>query len=223
MSEESKSWYRMTRPLFNSGFEDDEFWAYGQDGFQEVLDSFIGSDVLIYDKAIGTEPQQVRAIVQQKTSDVYNSTTVRQILCNIGKETGISEVIRTHDIDAVFLEDIQLRKNVQSFKKLAQLQGVLVNMCEKTNILYNLVAPTQWQNYCKARGRTTKEIKSKITSVEPTGKKTSKILSLQAARDIYGIVTENDNLADAVMIGHYVVNNIKIGSEDDFNEKERDD
>lgn len=25
------------------------------------------------------------------------------------------------------------------------------------------------------------------------------------------------------MIGHYVVNNIKIGSEDDFNEKERDD
>lgn len=50
MSEESKSWYRMTRPLFNSGFEDDEFWAYGQDGFQEVLDSFIGSDILIYDR-----------------------------------------------------------------------------------------------------------------------------------------------------------------------------
>lgn len=84
MSEESKSWYRMTRPLFNSGFEDDEFWAYGQDGFQEVLDSFIGSDVLIYDKATYVEPQQVRAIVQNKTSDVYNSTTVRQILCNIG-------------------------------------------------------------------------------------------------------------------------------------------
>ena len=66
MSEESKSWYRMTRPLFNSGFEDDEFWAYGQDGFQEVLDSFIGSDVLIYDKAIGTEPQQARAIANRK-------------------------------------------------------------------------------------------------------------------------------------------------------------
>lgn len=147
--------------------------------------------------------------------------TFEQAILHI--EALLSEVIRTHDIDAVFLEDIQLRKNVQSFKKLAQLQGVLVNMCEKTNILYNLVAPTQWQNYCKARGRTTKEIKSKITSVEPTGKKTSKILSLQAARDIYGIVTENDNLADAVMIGHYVVNNIKIGSEDNFNEKERDD
>lgn len=84
MSEESKSWYRMTRPLFNSGFEDDEFWAYGQDGFQEVLDSFIGSDVLIYDKMINVNPRQVRAIIQQNTSDVYNSTVNRQILCNIG-------------------------------------------------------------------------------------------------------------------------------------------
>ena len=84
MSDESKTWYRMTRPLFNSGFEDDEFWAYGQDGFQELLDSAIGSDVLIYDKSIQKEPITVRAIVQNKTSDVYNSTAVRQILCNIG-------------------------------------------------------------------------------------------------------------------------------------------
>lgn len=84
MSEESKNWYQMTHPLFNSGFEDDEFWAYGQDGFQEVLDSFIGANVLVYDKAMYTEPQRVRAIIQSKTSDVYNSTTVRQILCNIG-------------------------------------------------------------------------------------------------------------------------------------------
>lgn len=84
MSRESKSWYRLTRPLFNSGFENDEFWAYGQDGFQEVLDSFLGSDVLIYNKRLHSRPKSVRAIVQNKTSDVYNSTTVRQILCNIG-------------------------------------------------------------------------------------------------------------------------------------------
>lgn len=84
MSAESKNWYRMTRPLFNSGFEDDEFWAYGRDGFQELLDSAIGSDVLIYDKSIQKEPITVRAIMQNKMSDVYNSTTVRQILCNIG-------------------------------------------------------------------------------------------------------------------------------------------
>ncbi len=84
MSEESKKWYRMTRPLFNSGYEDDEFWAFGRDGFQEQLDTAIGSDVLIYDKRIYVEPQKVRVIIQQKTSDVYNSTVNRQILSNIG-------------------------------------------------------------------------------------------------------------------------------------------
>lgn len=84
MSEESKSWYLMTRPLFNSGFEDDELALYGQDGFQEVLDSALGSDVLIYEKTLSVEPTEVRAIVENETSDVYNSTTVRQILCNLG-------------------------------------------------------------------------------------------------------------------------------------------
>lgn len=84
MSEESKSWYKMIRPLFNSGYEDDEFWAYGQDGFNEVLDSFVGSDVEIYDKSVAKTPKAVRAIIQNVTGDAQSSTLVRQILCNIG-------------------------------------------------------------------------------------------------------------------------------------------
>lgn len=143
--------------------------------------------------------------------------TFEQAILHI--EALLSEVIRTHDIEAVFLEDIQLRQNVQSFKRLAQLQGVLVNLCEKTNIIYNLVAPTQWQNYCKARGRTTKEIKSKVTEIDPTGKKSSKVLSLQFVRDNFEIETDNDNLSDAVCIGHYVVNNLKIQEENSHEEK----
>lgn len=142
--------------------------------------------------------------------------TFEQAILHI--ETLVSETIQTHDIDAVFLEDIQLRQNVQSFKRLAQLQGVLVNLCEKTNIVYNLVAPTQWQNYCKARGRTTKEIKSKVTKIEPTGKKSSKVLSLQFVRDNFGIETDNDNLSDAICIGHYAINNLKIQEENNHEE-----
>ncbi len=84
MSDESRQWYRMKRPLFQSGFEDDEFWAYGQDGFDELLASAIGTDVLLYDKTIASTPLPARAIVQQKVSDTYASSTVRQILCRIG-------------------------------------------------------------------------------------------------------------------------------------------
>ena len=125
-------------------------------------------------------------------------------------EALVEEVIHAHCVDAVFSEDIQLRQNVQSFKRLAQLQGALVLMCEKNEYLYGLVAPTQWQNYCKARGRTEKEIKAKVTEIVPSVKKTSKILSLQFVKDKFGIATENDNLSDAICIGHYVVNNLEI-------------
>ncbi len=127
-------------------------------------------------------------------------------------EALLDGVIRKQGVDAVFLEDIQLRRNVQSFKRLAQLQGVLVNLCEKNEYLYGLVPPAQWQSFCKARGRTSKEIKANVTEIE-SGKKTSKILSIQAAKNIYGIETEDDNLADSIMLGHYCLHNISITSE----------
>lgn len=136
------------------------------------------------------------------------SYTFEQAILHI--EALIDEVIRTHEVSAVFFEDIQLRRNVQSFKKLAQLQGVLVNLCEKNNYLYGLVAPTQWQNFCKARGRTSKEIKEKVTEAPSTTKKTSKVLSLQFVKDKFKIETENDNLSDALCIGCYVVSNLNI-------------
>lgn len=125
-------------------------------------------------------------------------------------ESLVDTIIKTYNISAVFIEDIQLRVNVQSFKKLAQLQGVLINLFEKNEYLYDFIAPTQWQNYCKARGRSSKEIKDKIKALEASGKKESKILSIQAAKEMYGIDTDNDNLADAIMIGHFVINNYDI-------------
>ena len=125
----------------------------------------------------------------------------------------ISMLVKAYDISAIFIEDINLRFNVQSFKKLAQLQGVLVNFCEKNEYLYGYVAPTQWQNYCCARGRNTKEIEKRVLSVETDGKKKSKILSIQFVKDQFGIETENDNLADACSLGWYVVNVIEIEKE----------
>ena len=122
----------------------------------------------------------------------------------------ITSVIKAFNVRFVMIEDIQLRVNVLSFKKLAQLQGVLVNLCERNKLLYGLVAPTQWQNFCRARGRNSTEIKNQVTSITKTDKKESKVLSIQFVRDQFGIETENDNLADAICIGYYTVNNIEI-------------
>lgn len=85
-----------------------------------------------------------------------------------------------------------------------------MNLFEKNEYLYGYVAPSQWQNFCKARGRNSKEIKEQVLSVELTGKKESKILSIQFVKDQFGIETTNDNVADSICMGFYVTNIIEI-------------
>jgi len=115
-----------------------------------------------------------------------------------------------YEASAVFIEDIQLRKNVSSFKKLAQLQGALAADFERREYLYDFIPPTRWQAYCNARGRSEKERKAKIKELDTNGKKASKQLSIQYVRDKFGITTDDDNLADAICMCDYVVNNIEI-------------
>lgn len=138
----------------------------------------------------------------------YTKYTYAQAVMNI--EALVAELIDKYNISAVFIEDIQLRVNVQAFKKLAQLQGVLVNYFEKNDLLYGYIAPAQWQGFCKARGRSAKELKDKVKSLEYGDKKESKVLSIQFVKDRFGIETDNDNIADAICIGLYACNVINI-------------
>ena len=80
----SSEWYMMSRPLFNSGFESTEFDLFAQEGFEEVLASFIGKNIEIYNCKIADEPLRTRAIIQNTTPDAINSASLRQILCRIG-------------------------------------------------------------------------------------------------------------------------------------------
>lgn len=77
-------WYLMQRPLFNSGFENDEFNAFSQDGFEEVLESFLADDIEIYDKRLSEDFVVSRAVIQGVTSDTYSNSVIRQFLCRIG-------------------------------------------------------------------------------------------------------------------------------------------
>jgi len=79
----AKSWYLMTRPLFNSGLEKEEFESYSQDGFSELLESFISSDIEVYDQNF-ILLQSLKAIVQNVTADAESSSFIRQILIPIG-------------------------------------------------------------------------------------------------------------------------------------------
>jgi len=120
----------------------------------------------------------------------------------------VKELIQANDIDVVFIEDTQLRQNAQSFKKLAQLQGALINLFEGLGVPYENVPPTRWQSYCGARGRSYKEQKSNAADIPIPGPKASKLLSMQFVYNQFNIETDNDNLADAICIDWYAVNHI---------------
>lgn len=129
----------------------------------------------------------------------------------------ISEVVNTverlmkeHKAEAVFIEDIQLRRNKDSFKKLAQLQGALVYNFMQHEYLFDLIAPSTWQNYCNARGRTSNELKGSVKSIDLNRKPKSKMLSMTFVAEHFDVQLSNDNIADAICMGWYVVNNVEI-------------
>ena len=137
----------------------------------------------------------------------YTYAKVLAEICGV-----VQGLMDTYDVAAVFAEDIQMRVNIQSFKKLAQLQGSLIALFERNEYLYDLIPPSRWQGYCNARGRNAKEIKAKTMDAEPTGKKGSKMLSIQFVKDKFGIETENDNLSDAICMGYWVAMNVTINT-----------
>ena len=79
----AKSWYLITRPLYNSGMEKEEFENYSQDGFEEALESFISIEIEVYNQSFILK-KSLKAIIQNVTSDAESSSFIRQILIPIG-------------------------------------------------------------------------------------------------------------------------------------------
>lgn len=139
-------------------------------------------------------------------------TTYAKVLVNT--ETLLEALIQEHQPDYIAIEDIQLRVSTTVFKKLAWLQGVLVHYCEKHKLSYGLIMPTRWQKYCRDYLKSIPELmNNEELHLKCPTKGASKLLSLTYVRERFGIVTNNDNLADAICIGHYVTNEVDLHSD----------
>ena len=76
----AKEWYLMTRPLYNSGYEKDEFEAYAVDGFEEMLDSFLSTEIDLYKTNDFSLSEKIKVVVDNVTSDSEYGTYMRQII-----------------------------------------------------------------------------------------------------------------------------------------------
>lgn len=88
----------------------------------------------------------------------------------------------------VVLEDIQLQQNVDTFKKLAQLLGVLECALAELNVTYHVVYSSEWKAYNKITGKNRTEQKRNAQQFVLTN---------------YGHKVTQDE-ADAICIGKFI-------------------
>jgi Holliday junction resolvasome RuvABC endonuclease subunit len=107
----------------------------------------------------------------------------------------VASMIENWHPDIVAFEDIQLQQlesgrneSVTTYKKLASLQGVLINYTYEKGIPFSVVPPGTWRNYNQIKGRSRSD-----------QKKNAQI----KVKTLFDINVTNDE-ADAILIGRYV-------------------
>lgn len=118
-----------------------------------------------------------------------SSKDIGKRFCEIKKT--VKNLIDIFKIDKVYFEDIQLQENVgnnvQTFKVLAQLQGMLITMFTEMNIPYEIIHSTTWKSHLRIEGKSRKLQKANAQAY------VNKTYSIQASEDE----------ADAICIATY--------------------
>lgn len=106
----------------------------------------------------------------------------------------INELIDKIKPSFIVFEDIQFQQNYGTFKQLAQLQGILMAKLFKLDIGFQIIEPSAWKSFCGIKGRKREEQK----------KNTQAFVKM-----MYKIDASEDE-ADAIGIGFWAINNIKV-------------
>lgn len=97
----------------------------------------------------------------------------------------IEELINTYSPDEVVFEDIQEQNNILTFKVLAQVQGVLMEVLTSLEIPYSTIMAVTWKSTLGIKGKARAEQKRNAQ---------------QYITNTYGINVVQD-IADAICIG----------------------
>lgn len=107
----------------------------------------------------------------------------------------IAEMIESEKPDFVIFEDCQLQAgNAATFQVLCQLQGMIMSKLYDMGLPFGIVRPSVWKSYLGvAKGKRDVQKANTIKKIE-------EMYSLDLA--------DNDDIADAIGIGHYAINNL---------------
>lgn len=99
-----ENWYLIQgQPTFNGGTETDDFYKYVNDGFEELLETPLASDVLLCSGQYNPDTEEFetevesKAIIQNKTFDAYTQGWKRQVLTRISDKIAQYKYIKAKD------------------------------------------------------------------------------------------------------------------------------
>lgn len=122
----------------------------------------------------------------------YTDTDMGVRLYKIKKK--VLELVQKYEITEIAFEDIQMQNNVannvKTFKSLAEVFGVLEEVCAENNIPYQIVFSGTWKAELNIKGRKREEQKKNAQAY---------------ASNTYSVNPTSDE-ADAICIGASIVN-----------------
>lgn len=119
----------------------------------------------------------------------FNDTDVGDRLVKIRNK--IIQLVQDNDIGEVIMEDIQLQQNVQMFKVLAEVFGVVYETLEELNIPNSAVLASTWKSALGIKGK---------------DRSAQKRNAQQYIINTYGVKPTQDE-CDAICIGKQYVEN----------------
>ena len=111
----------------------------------------------------------------------------------------VKDLIEKYKPVKIAIEEIQLQQipgttnhgNVETFKKLAHVQGVLYEVIAESNIPFDVIPSVSWKSYCGIKGRKRQEQKKNAQ---------------EFVLNTYGVKAIQD-ICDSICIGRYALNN----------------
>lgn len=103
----------------------------------------------------------------------------------------VIELIEQYEITEVAFEDIQMQNNVETFKVLSEVYGVILELLQEKEIKYAIISSNTWKSTLGIKGRARAEQKRNAQ---------------QFVLDTYNVKAIQDT-CDAICIGTHVLKN----------------
>ncbi len=105
----------------------------------------------------------------------------------------IKDMIKENNITTVAFEDIQMQasvgNNVKTFKVLANVYGIILELCEELQIKYKIISSNTWKSALKIKGKNRSEQKKNAQNY---------------VQERYNVKCTQDE-ADAICIGTHMI------------------